>query len=381
VSIAAGGRPRVELRLTTTGELLSGTVRDSGAGPLVGARVTTVEFPGRGRQLRFGTTSGAAGRYALRLPPGHWHVSASADGYAYAWIEVAIEGSTVSDLALSAAGAIAGRVIDAATGAPAAGAIVRLDRPGAPAGRTTSTSAAGFFSFGSTWPAGPYRLTASADERVARLEVPQSDPAARSPVELALRPGLAVAGRVADGRGRPLAGAAVQLFETPRQIQPVRQVTTDGDGRYRIAGLPAGAVWIGAGATGRAPQRRAVTPGPASPGTDFALASEATLTGVVTREDGRPAGGAELRLTLLSSAEASAPLLAFRRVPLDGQGGFRLEGLAAGAFVADVQTRGAGAGRFQGTLGPGERRAVTWRLSGPQAPDGRGRDAVVVGPF
>ena len=380
VSIGAGERPRVELRLTTAGELLSGTVRDSGAGPLVGVRVTAVEFPGRGQQLHFGTTSGAAGRYALRLPRGHWHVSASADGYAYSWAEVAIEGATVSDLALSAAGAIAGRVVDAATGAPMAGATVRLDRPGTPAGRTTTTGIAGFFSFGSTWPAGPYRLTASAGEGVARLEVPHSDPAARASVELALRPGLAVAGRVTDGRGRSLAGAAVQLFEIPRQIQPVRQVKTDGDGRYRIAGLPAGAAWIGAEASGRAPERRPVVPS-AGAVADLALGEEATLAGVVTREDGRPAGGAELRLTLLASADPAAPLLAFRRLPLDGQGRFRIEALAAGAFAADVQTRGEGAGHFSGVLGRGEHRTVTWRLSGPLAPDGRGCDAVVVGPF
>ena len=379
LTLGAGERRTAELRLGGGGELLSGTVRDSGAGPIIGARVTAEEFPGRGPRLRFGAITGAGGRYALRLPRGHWHVSASADGYAYGWTEVVLEGPFVSELVLPASGGIGGRVVDGATGVAVAGAIVRLDRPGASAGRTTTTDTSGFFSFGTAWPPGPFRLTATADDRAGRIELPApADAAVRSPIQLNLRPGLAISGRVAGPRAQPLAGAAVQVFDGSRQIQPTRVVTTDAAGRYRIGGLLPGQTWIGIEASGLAPERRLVTAGASA---DFALGSQVTLAGLVTSADGRPLRQVELQLTLLRGPDAGAPLLAFRRVPLGPQGTFRIEGLAAGTFLVEVQTRDDGSGRFQGTLGPGEHRQVTWRLAGTWTPDGRGRDSLVVGPF
>jgi RNA polymerase sigma factor (sigma-70 family) len=381
IPIGTNERRRADLWLSTGGELLSGTIQDAGAGPVVGARVTAVEFPGRGPQLRYGTISGAGGRYAMRLPRGHWHVSALADGYAYGWREVVLEGPSALDLALPAAGAIGGRVVDGSSGAPVAGATVRLDRAGGSAGRATTTGAEGFFSFGTAWPTGGYRLTATAGDRVGRLEVAAPvDPVVRSPVEVTVRPGLTLAGRVLDRRGQPLAGAAVQLFDGSRQIHPVRQVTTDGDGRYRMAGLLPGQAWLGAEARGRAPARRPLVLATTGAALDFGLEDEATVTGVLTSDGGIPVSRAELQLTLLGG-EPGSPLLAFRRVQTSPQGAFRVDGLAAGAFIVDVQSRQEGSGRFQGSLLPAEHRRVNWRVQGPWSPDGRGRDALVVGPF
>ena len=119
---------------------------------MIGARITAVEFPSRGPAVRFGTTSGADGRYALRLPRGSWHVSASADGYAYAWLQVDLAAPAARDLVLQAAGSIAGVVVDTTSGAPVPGAVVRVDEPGKPQGRFTT---AGRTATSRSAPAGP----------------------------------------------------------------------------------------------------------------------------------------------------------------------------------------------------------------------------------
>jgi RNA polymerase sigma factor (sigma-70 family) len=357
-----------ELTLTAAGERLSGRIRDD-AGPVIGARITAMEYPGRGPALRFGTVSGADGRYALKLPAGNWHVSASADGYAYAWAQVHLEGPSERDIVLRAAGNIGGLVVDGATGAPVVGAIVRVDEPGKPQGRTTTSNAAGYFNFGTSWPPADHRFTAWSGDRVGRLLVPASpDPVMRPGVRVVLAPGAVVTGRVLDQLGRPVAAAAVQLFESAQQIPPVRQVKADRDGAYTLPGLLPGEVFLAAEAPGRAPQRRRVTITAGGPPVDFKLAEESTLTGMVVRADGTPARTAELRLTLLAGPIGGAPLLAFRRVTTAAGGTFRIDGLAAGAYYADVQSRGEGAGRLRGALAAGEQARLTVRLSAVDPP-------------
>jgi hypothetical protein len=175
---------------------------------------------------------------------------------------------------------------------------------------------------------------------------------------VAIAPGATVSGRVTDERGRPLEGAAVQLFESAMQLQPLRQCKTDARGGYQLPGVLPGQLFLAAEAPGQAPQRRAMMVSGAATA-DFALDREGTLSGTVSRADGTPARAAELRVTLL----AGRTLLAFRRVQTTPGGDFRIAGLAAGTYVVDVQSRGEGAGRFGGALAEGEQRQVSLRLS------------------
>jgi hypothetical protein len=115
------------------------------------------------------------------------------------------------------------------------------------------------------------------------------------------------------------------------------------------------------------------------PAADFVLADEGTIAGVVSRADGAPVSVAEVRVTLLAAPRPGAPLLAFRRVQTV-RGAFRVPGLAAGAFFVEVQSRGEGVGRFQGSLAAGERRQVSWRLPGARPSGPRASESVVVGP-
>lgn len=149
---------------------ISGQATSTTGTPLGGATVTV---SGGGTTLATDTlTSGAVGSYRLSgLPlPGVYTVSFDLDGYARETVQVSLDGetpeATASGVLTASVGRITGQVVDAATGAPIAGAEVEVS-DGSTARATTTASAPesqrGRFSVGQLEP-GTYTITATTED-------------------------------------------------------------------------------------------------------------------------------------------------------------------------------------------------------------------------
>ncbi len=175
---------------------------------------------------------GSAAETVLGIPPGAW-----------------------LSLRLRRGHELRGVVAEAVRGRRVAGAtLLACDDPGLAFGFEACAEARsgedGTFAFASL-PTGIVRLRAQGSGyAVSRVEaVPLPLAAGAPPPTLTLRPGSRVAGRVVDERGEPVAGARVwgrpaagsfdDLAESAREWP----THTGGDGRFVLAGVPAGEAW------------------------------------------------------------------------------------------------------------------------------------------
>jgi|GEM_PF-2594326 len=231
-----------------TGRLIKG---DTGAGvpgvTISALDMSTREYPG------FSETD-ANGNYALRVPPGAQAIylsSAPPDGYSPAGFSsrrgdelkiTAVDGQDQKiDLKLTPEPGkrLAGRVLDP-QGKPVAGAIVEVENPGGPLMRTTKvvkSDAKGEFTLHAVDRG--FRVYAHLDS----LGTPQPSELKGDEKELILRLSPIVktqlAGRVVDGKGKPLANVGIYVTTwhgtfglTPKA--PI--VLTDADGRFTLPG-------------------------------------------------------------------------------------------------------------------------------------------------
>jgi hypothetical protein len=147
----------------------------------------------------------------------------------------------VGALVLRDAAPVAGRVLDE-KGAPVAGARVAVSPQ---IGVFAQTDGAGAFTL--ALPPGSYTLTASAAGRSpATATVNVAGSAAPPPVELRLAgAGGALDGLAQDSAHRPLARASVRAFAAQAHTgAPLAVAMTDAGGHFKLARLPAGALWI-----------------------------------------------------------------------------------------------------------------------------------------
>ncbi len=246
------GRPWLRLALVPALGVQGRVVDDAGA-PLAGARVVAEGYfrilPGVASRDEASATSDADGRFALaglRSDVGH-ALRVVREGFAERSLELAATGEReawVGAIALAPALALAGVVLDP-DGLPAVDLAVEVE-PDAPCAasaagaldvaarldgrRRARTDAQGLFACDGL-AAGLYRV------RVARDGETLAEASARAggagALVLRLPAGsLTLHGVVRDERG-PVAGCEVAL----ERFGPVATVRTDGEGRFRVAGL------------------------------------------------------------------------------------------------------------------------------------------------
>ncbi|RMF74465.1 MAG: hypothetical protein D6738_06355 [Acidobacteria bacterium] len=259
-------------------------------------------------------------------------------------------------LALPRAARLVGRVIDASTGAPIAGAAVW---PGEDLTRVARTGGDGRFVIEGLEPGG-VRLNAVAAGYVR----PGNETLATvgderlPPPTIALHPGAFVAGRVVDADGRPVAGAL--LTATPRPVpgsfritigaarSPDNRAESGADGGFRLGPLDPRASWdLIATAPGFARTRRPaprLEPRRTTDGMRVVLERGARIAGRVLDDQGRPVAGALVRATVEPRGERRRGMVVRM---LAGAAPEPLETISAtdGTFVVD-------------SLSPGR-----WRLS------------------
>jgi hypothetical protein len=156
-----------------------------------------------------------------------------------------------------------------------------------------------------------------------------------------LDPGATVSGRVVrEGDGAALAGAEVSLADSDGVLPPFA-TETDGQGHYRLEGVPPGRYFLDVRAAGRATARRAlvVKEVGALPQDAVALGPPASVVGRVLTRGGAPVAAAQV--TARVRGIGRAPGRAFVTRTDDG-GRFALREIDAGEITLAVEagTRG-----------------------------------------
>ena len=387
---------------------IAGMVLDERREPVAGA-LLWAPSGGRGGGGRYGMRSGwtrsdTAGRFGLRIAS-EWaqDIGVSHPDFTRARLGVPALSphgtSSALEVILSRGLDAFGRVVDGSD-QPIAGATVyltalpaeasrspwgaNLDRHRGPfqqaarrAGPTATSDALGRFSFAHLAP-GRFDMTAEAHgfapETVLAIEIGAAG-GATDLGTVALEPGTKLAGRVLDGKRRPIAEAAVRIEASrpgwistarPGPIAPEEtQAESDADGRFVIADLAAGerlevSVWKSGYAAARLPGVEVPTAAPV----EIVLASAARVSGRVVDREGKARAGAWVSL---SAEVSSGPVIGGKAAPgqfagsgqCDEDGRFIIEDLEPGTL-----TLSAGAEGYLPTRRPGIKLGEGAELAG-----------------
>lgn len=361
---------------------LHGRVVDATRGtPLPGRRVLA-----KGEEKSFASLVGPDGRYEITgLPAGRYDVrvdDARSAPYRRSGLLVGAGASLAHDVALAPAGRVQVRVVDE-RGRPIGGA----------RGHVVPASDAERFGFDTSFerqaasssaPDGTLsieRLAAGARVRLfvkherfmtAIVEVVTAAAGGTgAPLEVVLRPGRILQGRVRDAQARPIAGARVRLRPANTNVIRFADVwggahalleqpkTTDAAGRFEFSGLTPGAYAVRVEAEGHATTEvegvDLETPS-ASP-LEVVLASGGALRGVVLDGSGVPVVDRRVfaRGATSEEADAGAGLLrvAWAEEPTDANGAWSIAGLEAGRAY-DLSLSPLGTPLVTGVLAPAE---------------------------
>lgn len=364
------------------GSAITGIVRDSDGNPIAGAHVraflqlSSAAHPHRA--LREARTN-ENGEYVLQVRPGHYLVSASAEGFNTQFFDHARDRQSATsvpvtagahtanvDFDLTKRGSIAGKVTDQTTGNPIAGAIVEafkerstIDHAASIAGFRAKTDDNGDYLIENV-PSGHYIVVAAAEGYLPEFweEVPTKDRAtqvevtdgeAEAAINFTLELGGSISGTVAS---------AVDTIPVPRALVKVWEVEshhhlrgyTNDNGEYKVSGLPTGKYFVQVIAKGffaqfykeargrdEAEQVPVEAPGEAS-GIDFFLHPkkdrEGTMVGrVFSDADESPILGA---VVVAVSPRHRVPFITFT----GPHGFYKLTGLPSGRYFVFAWARG-----------------------------------------
>ncbi|MBI5489236.1 MAG: carboxypeptidase regulatory-like domain-containing protein [Deltaproteobacteria bacterium] len=229
-----------EIGLVRLGGRIAGRVIDARRFPIGGARVRAEPAGGEVRWASQGTTTGADGTFRLAAPSsGEVRLVASHPDYVEASVDASV-GATV-EVVLDPGVVVSGSVTDE-VGEPLTAAVaLRRD------GREIAAAVAGpdgKFRAGRV-AAGDYELRATAagfadQTLVIGLAAPgEVEGEVERVVEISMRRGVTLEGRVVDRFGSPVGGAAIELRLSGSRTAP-RSARSDADGRFAAAGLDPG---------------------------------------------------------------------------------------------------------------------------------------------
>lgn len=284
--------------------------------------------------------------------------------------------ATDVDVEVAGRGKIAGRVVNAATGAPITSfeasyspaqrgmmVVIRTSADDGDRGRRPFSSPDGTFSFEDV-PAGNWDVSVWAktyqDARTSGVAVTAGE---TKTIEVKASPGLTIRGRVIDARtGRGISEASVSASDADDNERVVvfspgasEGPLTDVDGRFEITGNGPGLYQL----TARHPS---FTEGTAQvklddrdAAADITLAAGAVAAGVVVSPDGLPIAGANVSLSGGTSGGGFFGA-GGQGALTDALGRFRFEHLAAGRYKASAALRSQSAPVLDVVLANGEIR-------------------------
>jgi len=320
-----------------TGVRVEGRVVDPDDRPVAGARIRAVPQGsgwGNRRNQPFEGTTDAAGHFAFGDLRRGERVSLLAEkpGYAKGQLEgVEVPTEEPVEIVLEPAARVSGTVKDP-EGRPVEGARVAVDVSGgrgwglSRSSDPTRTDAEGRFTLADV-PPGDVTLQADAEgylrDGLLHLRV---EPGARvEDVEITLTPGATVLGRVVGPDGEPLPEARVSLLEEARRFGFGGSARTDGDGRYRLEGVPPGARTFAAVHESHPRATRDLEVRSGENRLDFRLPTGQEVSGRVADASGRPVSAATVWLAGMSRGESRNEVSA-------SDGSFHFSGVADGRY-------------------------------------------------
>lgn len=364
-------RPAADLRLVLRrGRIGFGRVVDQADNPVAGARVELRPRVADRRMIvmrlreidpvRYEATVDANGRFEVRdLPAGIWELTARGSGFSPLTVPglTVPEGAGSTDLGtvvLVPGVAIEGQAVDP-QGNPVPGAEIRVAEAGGdPMSRllqheeplpVATSGPDGFFRVEDRRPGETVDLDASrpgyAPAVAAGVQVPPDQP-----VRLVMQPSSTVEGRTVDPDGKAIAG--VRIFIHPSDPMSLgggfrmfsasrsRHAVSDETGFFRIEDVIPGGFEVQAMATGYQRselENLEVRPGQELKGLEVVLAPGAVIEGRVFSPSGQPLAGAEVGV-----AEPAVDFF-FGSATSDGDGRFRLEGIAPGTRAVQAEHR------------------------------------------
>src|SRR5664280_1553909 len=270
--------------------------------------------------------------------------------------------ATLLTVVLEPAPVLRGRVLEAATHRPVARAYVdavsgrqRLWTRSAPDGSFVIRPA----------PAGDWVVGAIAPRYVQTTRRLARARDTDKPVELLLREGVTISGRVTDEERRPVAAVRVRVLENSRS-GPTAAALTAEDGTFTLRRIPAvETLRLVAMHPDFEPASLgdfALKPGEKRTGVAFALSRGATVAGIVTA-GGAPLAGAQLILTpgrRGTSFDApprslAGPVWSWPRATTGADGRFRIGGLAPGEYTVTASKPGYARESTEGVVVAGHR--------------------------
>jgi hypothetical protein len=230
-----------------TGRVVDAAHRDR---EVAGARITRLDAPEESRRLPV-----TAGKFSLEekvslSKPRSVKLMASAPGYLDEIVTARLTGGESETLEIRLKAALGGltvELVDAETGAPIREAEVLISETGATP-KVSLTDEKGIVHAGSLAP-GRYRVATHAPryyDQQAEIAVAAAG-AERTVLRLKPRPG-SIAGRVQDGAGKPLVGAAITI--TDAAGHGLGALTSLSDGTFGMTGLKPGRYTIAVRAPG-----------------------------------------------------------------------------------------------------------------------------------
>jgi hypothetical protein len=332
----------------TTGGTIGGTVRDGDTGqPAANLRVVASQtgsfavpdVPDSGRVV---TRTDANGRFKLQgLASGLYWVSASGRGRGSAGRGSVRPGSRL-DLVVFPSGSISGTVLGA-DGRPIPGATVNPAARPWGWGTVEPVDDRGAFELNGLNP-GVYDVVARAPGLAPAIAAEVTvDRRTDARVDLVVRPGARVVGRLVDANERPAAGkvAVGDLDGRPVPRVLVEPLATEAaaDGRFAIEGVPVGEHALGVTAPGLARQRvdvavregeRQVDVG------DVRLEVGIAIRGRVRSKAGQPIADAVVRATVMRMGSDNTEARS------EADGTFVLAGLEQGVYRVSAEAVGFG---------------------------------------
>jgi hypothetical protein len=267
------------------------------------------------------------GSFEIRgLGEGHYKLTTREAGTWSAEV-LARTGAVNARIVLLPNGTLRGRVT--ARGAAVAGASVRAEQPGGGFLGSAHSAGDGAFEILSLPPDSPFDVVVSHDDfRVLRVEGVRAQEPQRA---FALEPGAEVSGHVADGRGRPVAGAEVLVRVEGREP---RRVHTDARGAFEARGLEEGRISVRLGDSAGFVPTGWLDVVPGARDLRLVAVEGESISGVVRHGTARPARQVSVRAIDAEGRIASSVWV------WGNDGAFELRGLRAGTYTVRVESSG-----------------------------------------
>ena len=193
------------------------------------------------------------------------------------------------------------------------------------------------------------------DRSVAARRAEKGEADEVAPYEPAEGPSGSLSGQVVDAQGRPVAGAQIAVgplgrgpstgFMLTETLDPKTMVktTTDGAGRYTVAGCEVGKLVVVASSDVHPAVIRRDVPvadGEETQGVDFTLNAGREITGRVIDDQGEPLAGAAVKLNVVTFDGDPLQATFSPRVVSDADGRFRVGNAQARLYRASVRCPG-----------------------------------------